>query len=86
MREKEERKQAKEDRKKRAEQKRKDVAKRRKSSSASRRPLPMDSDEDAAQDTQMRLDDSSEYSDELEEDAYLTQSQYPFAAKEPEVG
>ena len=46
----------------------------------------MDSDEDAAQDTQMRLDDSSEYSDELDDDAYLTQSQYPFAAKEPEVG
>ena len=86
MREKEARKQAKEDRKKRSEEKKKDVAKRRKSSSASRRPLPMDSDEDAAQDTQMRLDDSSEYSDELDDDAYLTQSQYPFAAKEPEVG
>ena len=85
LREKEERKQAKEDRKKRAEEKKKDVAKKRKTS-ASRRLLTLDSDEEDAPDTQMRLDDSSEYSDELqEEDAYLTPSQYPFASKEPEV-
>ena len=45
----------------------------------------MDSDEEDAPDTQMRLDNSSEYSDELEEDAYLTPPQHPFASKEPEV-
>ena len=85
LREKFEKRQAKEEKKKKAQEKKaakkeKQQAKRRKTV----REEPEEEDSDP-NDVQMVLDDSSEYSDEIADDDDLTAEHYPFAEKAPEV-
>ena len=89
LRMKEEKRQAKDERKKKAEERKRNAVKRRKTAGKKKTPTARraeETDEEDDPDIQMRLDDSSEYSDEFqEEDDHLTTLHYPFAAKEPEV-
>ena len=90
LRAKEEKKRAKEERQKKAEEKRKRGAEQGKAKKKKRPVVEEDSEEEENVDdpapTAVRLNDSSEYSDEFQqEETYLTTEQYPFAEKEPEV-
>lgn len=85
LREKFEKRQAKEERKRKAQEKKKNTeGKKEKKPAKRRRTVEEEEETDEEEEVQMQLDDSSEYSDELE-DEDLTAAHYPFAEKAPEV-